>query len=126
MTNHVHLLVETTEPNLAAGMRKLHGPYALGFNKRHGRTGHLFENRFGSARVDDDAYMWMVVAYIARNPVEAGLCSDPAQWPWSSHAAVLHERVPPPPWLDVPRLLHYMSALGGDPRTRYAQCVARR
>lgn len=121
MTNHVHLLVETREPNLGVGMQRLHGPYAQRFNRRHRRTGHLFEHRFGSVRATNDAQVWMVAAYIARNPVDARLCRSPADWPWSSHHAVLGQHTPD--WLDGDRLLSYFSGLGGDPRTRYAELV---
>ena len=48
MKNHVHLLVETPEPNLAAGMRRLHGLHAQRFNKRHGHVGHVFQGRYGA------------------------------------------------------------------------------
>src|SRR5690242_13743227 len=50
MTNHVHLLLETPEPNLSHGMQQLHGGYALSFNARHGRIGHVFQGRYGAVR----------------------------------------------------------------------------
>ncbi len=122
MGNHLHLLLETTEPNLGHGIRQIHGPYAQAFNRRHGRTGHLFENRFGSVRILDDAHLWMIVGYIARNPVEAGLCKRAEDWPWSSHAAIAEERNPA--WLAAPRLLGYLGgAWGGDALERYISCV---
>src|SRR3712207_2241831 len=54
MDNHVHLLVEIPEPDLAEGMRQLHGDYARGFNDRHARSGHLFQGRYGSKLVTSD------------------------------------------------------------------------
>src|ERR1051325_6327587 len=54
MPNHVHLLVETPETNLGNGMQLLHGQYALAFNRRHDRTGHLFETRYKSPLVNSD------------------------------------------------------------------------
>ena len=89
MPNHVHLLVETPKPNLGDGMQRLHGVYAREFNRRHTRCGHLFQGRYGAVRVTTDEQLWMVARYIATNPVAAGLCSGPAQWAWSSHAAVV-------------------------------------
>ena len=121
MTNHVHLLIETREPNLGLGIQRLHGPYAQRFNRRHGRTGHLFEHRYGAVRAESDAQVWMVAAYIARNPVDARLCRSPTDWPWSSHPAVLDGCAPP--WLDCERLLSYFAEAGGDPRARYAELV---
>ena len=121
MRTHVHLLVETRRPDLSAGMKAIHGPYVQGFNRRHDRRGHLIENRFGSKRVEDDAYLWTAVGYIARNPVEAGYCDRPEDWPWSSHGPMAAGR--PVPWLDADRLLDLLSGAGGDPRKRYAECV---
>src|SRR3712207_7313843 len=71
MDNHVHLLVETPRPNLGSGMQRLHGDYALLFNRRHERRGHLFQGRYGAKRVRDDAQLVTVLRYIADNPVEA-------------------------------------------------------
>jgi putative transposase len=121
MTNHVHLLVETPEANLGFGMQRLHGRYAQSFNRRHGRDGHLFQGRYGAMRLRNDAHLWMAVAYIARNPVRAGLCRDPERWHWSSHAAMHRGRAPA--WLDHARLLELFDSLGGDPQARYAEAI---
>jgi REP-associated tyrosine transposase len=121
MDNHVHLLVETPEANLSTGMQRLHGEYAQTFNRRHKRSGHLFEERFHNVVVLDDAHLWNVMRYIANNPVEAGLCSAPELWPWSSHAAILADEAPS--WLDEPRLFSFVGADGGNPRSRYAALV---
>jgi putative transposase len=124
MDNHVHLLLETPETNLGAGMGRLHGTYAQRFNQRHRRTGHVFQERFGSVLMKTDAQLWTVARYIARNPVEAGLCKRPGEWAWSSHAATV--RGSSPPWLDVTRLLGYFAATGGRPREQYAAFVRAR
>jgi putative transposase len=116
MSNHLHLLVETPQPNLGAGMESLQGGYARGFNRRHGRTGHLFERRYGAVRIRSDAQLWWVVRYIAMNPVEAGLCARPEEWRWSSAGGGA-------PWLDRRRLLEHLAAQGGDPRRRYAELL---
>jgi REP element-mobilizing transposase RayT len=84
LDTHYHLLVRTLESDLDAGMKRLNGCYAQGFNRRHGRRGHLFEDRYGGRHVDTDAYLRWVVRYIARNPLEAGVCGDPLDWPLSS------------------------------------------
>ena len=122
MHNHVHLLVETPEPNLATGMQRLHGLYAQTFNKRHRRCGHVFQGRFGGNRVKTDEQLLTAARYIALNPVEASMCDAPAEWPWSSHAAVVG-RVAGPRWLAIERLLGFFAMWGGEPRARYAQFV---
>src|SRR5687768_12920597 len=77
MDNHVHLLLETREANLGVGMGRLHGSYAQHFNSRHGTSGHLFQGRYGSARITTDERLWTLAVYIAMNPVVAGLCRRP-------------------------------------------------
>jgi putative transposase len=124
MSNHVHLLVETPEPNLDGGMCAFHGAYARAFNRRHGVSGHVFQGRYHAVRSTDDPQLITAATYIAANPVDAGLCSDPADWAWSSHATALTGEAPR--WLDTPRLLEYFGAAGGDPWRRYASAVAER
>jgi putative transposase len=121
MDNHVHLLLETREANLGDGMRWLHGSYARRFNARHGSSGHLFQGRYGSVRIKTDEQLWTVAAYIAMNPVEAGLCRRADDWPWSSHPMVLSGSAPD--WIDVPHLLEHFAAAGGDGRGRYADLL---
>jgi len=124
MDNHVHLLVETPEPNLGSGMGRLHTLHAQGFNKTYRRCGHVFQGRFGSVLMRSDEQLIHVVRYIALNPVEAGLCVRPEEWQWSSHAAMLSGEAPP--WLDVQRLLGFFGLWGGEPRERYADFVRSR
>ncbi len=82
MTNHLHLLVETPTGNLSAGMQRLGSGYARRFNARHGRRGHVFEQRFWSSLVKTETELELVGAYICGNPVTAGLCDDALDWPW--------------------------------------------
>ena len=121
MRNHLHLLIETRVTNLSDGMQRLHGPYAQYFNGRHEQVGHLFQDRFKAIPIVTDPHLWLVAAYIANNPVDAGLCRTAAEWRWSSHAALLGG--PAPEWLDRPRLHSYFASQGGDPARRYADVV---
>jgi REP element-mobilizing transposase RayT len=121
MDNHVHLAVEIGEPNLALGMHRLHGFYALDFNTRHARTGHLFERRYGSVVMSSDEQLWWLLGYVALNPVKAGLCEDPSEWRWSSHGAMCRREAPG--WLDVARVFEIVGRAGGDPRRRYSELI---
>ena len=121
MGNHVHLLIETTHPNLGEGMHWLQGVYAQAFNRRHALTGHLFQDRFHARPVRGDAHLWLTAAYIANNPVAAQLCTAPAEWPWGSYAAIRSRR--PPVWLDVERLASYFGAAGGNGLRRFIDFV---
>jgi REP element-mobilizing transposase RayT len=88
LPNHYHLLLETPEPTLATGMRCLNGRFAQRFNRRYDRVGHVFQGPYGAELVQTDAHLRETCRYIALNPVRAGLCEDPAEWPWSSYAAL--------------------------------------
>ena len=115
MDNHLHLLLETPDPNLSAGMQWLHGGYAQYFNRRHNRTGHLFQGRYGAVRIKSDGQMCVTARYLARNPVDAGLCRRPSDWRWSSYPlAVKRARIA---WLDSGRLLEYF---GSNEQAAYA------
>ena len=126
MDNHVHLLLETPEPNLGDGMRRLHGSFGRDFNRRHGLSGHVFQGRYGSKLLKTDGHLWTTAAYIAANPVDAGACAAPAAWRWSSHAAAAVAGALAPAWLDLPRLFALLAGSGGDPRKRYLDAVAER
>jgi putative transposase len=82
MTNHFHLVVETREPNLSAGMQTLNGVYAQWFNAFYSRTGHLFGRRFWSKRIEGETQLRATAEYVFDNPVRAELCSSPADWRW--------------------------------------------
>jgi putative transposase len=84
MDNHFHLLVETPRPNLSVGMQRLKCEYAAYFNARHLLDGHLFKQRFGSRLIESEDHLHEALRYIALNPVRAGLCEHPSEWPWSS------------------------------------------
>jgi REP element-mobilizing transposase RayT len=124
MSNHMHLLIETPEANLGRGMQRFHSRFARIFNERHAEPGHVFETRYGNELIKTEGHLLNVVGYVAANPVEAGLCERPEQWPWSSHRDILDER--PPAWLDVERLFFHLSEWGPDPCKVYRELVARR
>jgi putative transposase len=69
--------------NLSHGMQQLHSTYVRAFNERWGRFGTLVSSRFGSRLVDDEKRLSAAVEYVFFNPVKAGLCDRPRDWPWS-------------------------------------------
>lgn len=96
MTNHVHLLLTPAEP-WACGflMRDLGRGYVRYFNRRHGRTGTLWEGRFRSCVAESARYVLACHRYIELNPVRAGMVSRPDAYPWSSHACNIGMRADP-------------------------------
>ncbi len=94
LDNHVHLLLMPTEQSLALFMRRLLTGYAVAFNLRHKRAGHLFQNRYKSIVCDDEAYLLELVRYIHLNPVRAGAVddlSDLANYLWCGHRQLVGE-----------------------------------
>jgi len=87
MTNHYHLLIETPDGNLSLGMRQLNGVYTQLFNKRHGRTGHLFQGRYKAILIQKDSHLLEVCRYVVLNPVRARMVERPEDWKWSSYLA---------------------------------------
>jgi len=83
MTTHYHLLVGSTREALSSGLRQLNGFHAQAFNKRHGRRGHLFGDRFSAFIVEGDEYFEAASGYILLNPVRAELCGTAREWRWS-------------------------------------------
>jgi REP element-mobilizing transposase RayT len=121
MDNHLHLLVQTPEPNLSCGMQRLQGVFAQSVNARHQSVGHIFQGRFGNKLMETDEQLWTTARYIARNPVEAGLCEIAADWKWSSHRGMLDGTAPR--WVDRHRLLSFFAVAGGDPQTVYKDLI---
>ncbi len=87
LTTHYHLLVRTIEPNLAAGVQRIHGRHAQLLNARLSTSGPLWRGRYHSRLVEAALHVVQAAAYIDANPVAAGICSSPADWPWSSYRA---------------------------------------
>lgn len=84
MENHVHLLVCDREGNLSAFMKNLAGNYAIWFNKKYSRIGHLFQGRYRSKVIESEDTLCTVFRYILNNPRDAGICPA-AKYPWSSY-----------------------------------------
>jgi REP element-mobilizing transposase RayT len=76
MPNHFHLLLKTGQTPMATLMRRLLTGYAVSFNRRHRRSGHLFQNRYKSILCQEDAYLLELVRYIHLNPLRAKIVAD--------------------------------------------------
>ena len=119
MGNHFHLVLETPQPTLVAGMKWFLGTYTQRFNARHRLRGHLFAGRYKSLLVDgsDDMYLRVVCDYVHLNPVRAGLIAADgklADSAWSSFPEYLKEPDQRPGWLRVDRLLGEMGIQRDD------------
>lgn len=95
LPNHFHLLVRPRVMLLSTMMRRLMTGYAVWHNRRHGRKGHLFQNRYKSILVEEDPYFLELVRYIHLNPIRAGLVNQLAElskYPYSGHSVIVGQR----------------------------------
>jgi REP element-mobilizing transposase RayT len=120
MPNHYHLLIQTHRPNLSRSMQWFGVSYTNRFNARHDRSGHLFQGRFKSILVENDAYLIELSCYIHRNPVRAGIARRLADYRWSSYLAYAYGRKSPK-WLSVELILS--SFEGSDRHLAYREKV---
>jgi putative transposase len=123
MPNHFHLVIETPQANLVAGMKWLLGTYTGRFNRRHKLFGHLFSGRYKALVVDGsgDGYLKTVCDYVHLNPTRAKLLRREqklAAYRWSSLRCYLQPRRQRPAWLRVDRLLGEHGIPGDTPAGR--------
>jgi hypothetical protein len=108
--NHAHFLFRTGKVPLATVMRRLPTGYAVSFNRRHKRVGHLFQNRYKSIVCQEDVYLRELVRYIHLNPVRAGIVatlSDLNGYVYCGHSALMGRRKRQ--WQDVEYVLSYFG-----------------
>ena len=84
MPNHVHLLIREAADDLSTVIKRIAVAYALYYNNKYQHAGNLFQSRFRSEPVNDDAYFFNLMRYIHQNPIAAGLTTSVADYPWSS------------------------------------------
>jgi len=84
MTNHYHLLLEARQTNLSKAMQFVNDKYSKYFNKKYARSGHLWQGRYKSYPLFDDAHFWVVAKYIERNPIKANMVQDVALYKYQS------------------------------------------
>ncbi len=85
MNNHYHLIIETPDGNLSKGMRQLNGVYTQMFNKRHKKTGHIFQGRYKAILIQKDSHLLEACRYVVLNPVRAKIVHKLEDWKWSSY-----------------------------------------
>ncbi len=94
MSNHVHLLVESSDIPLSRTMQSLQFTYTQYYNRRHQKAGHLFQGRYKAILCDRDAYLLELVRYLHLNPARLKKPLDPWKYPWSSHKVYLGKSSP--------------------------------
>ena len=124
MTNHAHILLRSSQHGLSRLMRRFLTGYAVTYNLRHKRHGHLFQNRYKSIVCDEDAYFLQLVRYIHVNPLRAGVIKSlPAldRYHWTGHGVLMgkveHD------WQDRDYVLSWFGDKEGEARRQYRKYV---
>jgi len=123
--NHVHILLRPRRVPLSSFMRRLLTGYAVTHNKRHNRSGHLFQNRYKSIICKEDIYLLELIRYIHLNPLRAHFVPDMKsldQYPWSGHAEIMVQQ--PGCGLDVEGVLSLFGQKASAARQEYRKFVA--
>ncbi len=90
MSNHIHLLLKVGPEPLEQIMRRICGKFVYWYNHKYDRAGYLFQDRFKSEPVEEDAYFLTALRYIHQNPLKAGIVQTLRDYPWSSYHAYIH------------------------------------
>jgi len=125
MSNHAHMLLRTGDVPLSTFMARLLTGYAAGFNRRHRRSGHLFQNRYKSIICQEEPYLQELLRYIHLNPLRAGIVPDYeslGHYRWSGHAAILGTRAVP--WQDTRYILTLFDPDEKEARAAYREFVS--
>ena len=125
MANHVHLLFKTGEQGISTVMRRVLTWYAQYFNRRHHRTGHLFENRYKSILCEEKTYLLSLVRYIHLNPVRGKITAtldDLDRYPWSGHSALMGRAKHP--WMSTDFILSQFGSKKSAARRAYHTFMA--
>ena len=93
MSNHIHFLLKTGKEELETVFRRIGARFVYWYNTKYGRVGHLFQDRYKSEAVEDDAYFLTALRYIHQNPVKAGLCVSPEEYQYSSYPHFFEDKL---------------------------------
>jgi REP element-mobilizing transposase RayT len=124
MSNHAHLLLKSGSAGLSTFMSRLLTGYALAYNRRYHRHGHLFQNRYKSILCEEELYFLKLVSYIHLNPLRAGLVSSLEMlngYPWSGHAVLMNRENYA--WQDREYVLGYFGKREGSAEKAYLEFV---
>ncbi|MBI4669171.1 MAG: transposase [Elusimicrobia bacterium] len=124
MPNHFHLFVRTGSLGLATFMSSLLTGYAVHFNLKYKRNGHLFQNRYKALLCERDPYFLELIRYVHLNPLRAGLVAsleELGHYPWAGHAVLMGNK--DAPWQDVKNVLAEFGKLENCARQNYFQFV---
>ena len=120
MTNHAHILLRSGPYGLSKFMRRFLTGYAIYYNHRHKRHGHLFQNRYKSIICEEDAYFQELLRYIHLNPIRANLVPNMSKldaYPWCGHAVIIGRRKYD--WQDRGYVLSWFGKIEKESKNNY-------
>jgi len=109
MDNHVHLILRENNKEISLIMKGIATSYAMYFNIKYGRVGHVFQDRFKSEAVEDERYLMAVIRYVHQNPIKAGLVERPENYQWSSYQWYIKPEAEEAKFLDTQYVLGMIS-----------------
>ena len=126
MTNHAHILLRSSSVGLPTFMRRLLSGYAILYNLRHKRYGHLFQNRYKSIICEEDTYFRELVRYIHLNPLRAGMVETLAKlerYRWCGHSVVMNRY--PNDWQDRKYVLQWFGKKENHAKKAYKEFIGK-
>ena len=106
MNNHVHILLKEKDESISAALKRICSSYVYWYNWKYERSGHLFQERYKSETVENEAYLLTVLRYIHQNPVKAGLVKNTKDYKWSSFGEYINK----PEIVDTELILQIISS----------------
>jgi REP element-mobilizing transposase RayT len=125
MSNHAHMLVRSGKCGIPAFMHRLLTGYAVSYNRRHNRWGHVFQNRYKSIVCEEDVYFLRLVSYIHLNPLRAGLVrtlEELDNYHWCGHSVIMKQQANE--WQDREYVLELFGTTEGKARKAYRKFVS--
>jgi putative transposase len=122
MDNHYHLILETPKGNLLKIMHGINGGYTGYFNRKYGRSGHLFQGRYRGILVDKDNYLVELSRYVHLNPVRASIVKRPEEYKWSSYPGYI-AKGKEVPWVEYTWVLSRFGSSVKRSREKYRAYV---
>jgi REP element-mobilizing transposase RayT len=123
MSNHIHLVIDDNGNDISRLIKSVNVSYALYFNKKYKRVGHLFQDRFKSEIITNDRYLLQVSKYIHNNPVKANMVIAPEEYYWSSYNIYLGRMENKYYLVDTTKILGLISDNTGRAAKQYALYV---
>lgn len=124
MPDHLHLLLKTGKLSLSTIMRRILTGYAVSFNRRHHRSGYLYQGRYKSVVCEEEPYLLELVKYIHLNPLRASIISSYEEldrYRWCGHSVIMGNQEAL--WQDRQKILTCFGETLAVSKIKYRECL---